>query len=89
MTFISRAPATNPFWNTDVRKHLGTISERLREVVKFEASVYHLTELDDQNPVIIGATHFLDVLMDRVTDLADGIDEVVGMLQPAGKGGAE
>jgi hypothetical protein len=85
LTLISRATAKYPLADTDPRKHLNIISRRLRDVVLRGGSLYDLTALDEENPVIVGTSYFLDVLMDKVSDLADGIDDVVGMLHVKGE----
>ena len=85
LTLISKATETWPLADTDVRKHFGFISDRLREVVKYGESLYHLTELEEGNPVIAGATFFLNILMERVSDAADNIDTVTAMLHTEGE----
>jgi hypothetical protein len=88
LTLISKATAKYPLADTDPRKQLDIIARRLREVVQQGENLSQLTDLDDQNPIIIGTTYFLDVLMERVSEIADSVDDVTAMLQPTGKGGA-
>jgi len=87
LTLISKATDKWPLADTDVRNHFGHIANCLREVVEFSKNLDELIQLDDQNPVTIGAGYFMNALMERISKAADDIDEVTSMLEPAEKGG--
>jgi hypothetical protein len=90
VTLIAQAIDKYPNANPDPRGNLARLAGDLRKSAEQLQHIYHLTELDDDNPVIAGASYFINIIRKNIENDVEWLEDIAATLHVLGeKGGAE